>query len=144
MSEKNINEKRFPDWKPPTFDEKGMTEWNWMVTCPENLILGKFTDIGAFTYIDAKYGVTIGDFVQIGSHTSIYSGDSIDDKKGEILIRDNVKIGSHCVIMPGIWIGRNSKIGALSFVNHRIPENVVARGRPCRVVRRLRPEELSH
>lgn len=32
---------RFKNWKPPEFDEKGITRWNWMCQYPENLKLGK-------------------------------------------------------------------------------------------------------
>lgn len=37
--------------------------------------------------------------------------------------------------MPGITIGDNSVIGAGSVVTNDIPENVVAFGVPCRVIR---------
>lgn len=129
---------RFKKWQFPEFDEKGMTKWNWMCQYKENLKLGKKTDIGAFTYINAKYGVEIQDNVQIGSHCSIYSWSTIDDKKGKITIKKNAKIGSHSVIMPGITIGENSVIGALSFVNEDIPDNVVAVGRPIKIIRKIK------
>ena len=128
-------EKRFKDWKSPKFDSKGMTKWNWMCQYHENLKLGKETDIGAFTYINAKYGVEIQDNVQIGSHCSIYSLSTIDDKKGKVIIKENAKIGAHSVIMPGITIGENAIVGACSFVNKNIPDNAVAYGVPARITR---------
>ena len=57
---KTMPEERFKDWKPPEFDEKGYTKWNWCCQHYQNLKLGYQTDIGAFTYINAKYGVTKG------------------------------------------------------------------------------------
>lgn len=128
-------EKQFNDWEYPKFDSKGMTKWNWMCQYHENLNLGRETDIGAFTYINAKYGVEIQDNVQIGSHCSIYSLSTIDYKKGKVIIKKNVKIGSHSVIMPGITIGENAIVGAHSFVNEDIPDNAVAFGTPARVRR---------
>ncbi|MFC1931516.1 acyltransferase [Chloroflexota bacterium] len=127
--------RRFQNWKQPEFDEQGMTKWNWMCQHHENLQLGENTDIGAFTYINAKYSVEIGTDVQIGSHCSIYSLSTIDDKKGKVAIGRNARIGSHCVIMPGVTIGENSTIGACSFVNKDIPANVVACGTPVRIYR---------
>ena len=44
---------RFKEWQYPEFDERGMTKWNWLCQYRENLELGKNTDIGAFTYINA-------------------------------------------------------------------------------------------
>ena len=127
-------EQRFKDWKYPEFDSRGMTNWNWMCQYHENLILGEKTDIGAFSYINAKYGVEIQDNVQIGSHCSIYSLSTIDDKKGKVIIKKNAKIGSHSIIMPGVTIGMNAVVGAFSFVTENIPGNVVARGIPAKVI----------
>jgi acetyltransferase-like isoleucine patch superfamily enzyme len=126
---------RFKDWKPPEFDERGMTKWNWMCQYHENLKLGKETDIGAFTYINAKYGVEIQENVQIGSHCSIYSLSTIDDKKGKVIIKKNARIGSHSIIMPGVTIGENAIVGACSFVTDDIPDNAVVVGAPAKVIR---------
>ena len=43
--------------------------------------------------------------------------------------------GAHSVVMPGVSIGKNSIIGACSFVNKDIPNNVIAYGIPVKVVR---------
>jgi acetyltransferase-like isoleucine patch superfamily enzyme len=126
---------RFKEWKYPQFNEIGMTKWNWICQNHENLVLGPKTDIGAFTYINAKYGVEIHENVQIGSHCSIYSWSTIDDKKGKVIIKKNAKIGSHSVVMPGVIIGENSVIGAFSFVNHDIPDNTLAFGIPAKAVK---------
>ena len=130
-----MTETRFDNWKYPEFDEKNMTRWNWMCQHHENLKLEKNVDIGAFTYINAKHGVIIENNVQIGSHCSIYSESTIDSKEGKINIKENARIGTHSTIMPGITIGRNSIIGAYSFVNKNIPDNVVAYGKPIKIIK---------
>ncbi|KUH33792.1 acetyltransferase [Thermococcus celericrescens] len=134
---------KFIEWKPPKIQHGKLTRWNWMVQYPEGLKLGKYTDIGAFTYINAKYGVTIEDYVQIGSHCSIYSESTIDGKTGQVIIKRNARIGSHSVVMPGVTIGENSIIGAFSFVNKDIPPNVIVFGVPVKVYRRLTDEEIE-
>ena len=129
---------RFKNWKPPKIEEGKLTKWNWMVQNKEGLKLGKRTDIGAFTYINAKHGVEIEEDVQIGSHCSLYSISTIDNKKGKIVLKSKCKIGSHSTIMPGVTVGRNSIIGAFTFVNKNIPDNVVAVGVPAKIVKKLR------
>lgn len=129
---------RFKEWQPPQFDERGMTKWNWMCQYHENLTLGKNTDIGAFTYINARYGVEIQEDVQIGSHCSIYSWSTIDDKKGKVTIKRNARIGSHSLVMPGVTIGQNAMVGAFSFVTKDVPDNALAIGVPAKVVRKNR------
>lgn len=128
--------KRFKNWKQPQFDEKGMTKWSWVCQYNENLKLGKYTDIGVFTYINAHFGVEIEDNVQIGSHCSIYSHSTIDNKKGKVLIKKEAKIGTHCTIMPGVTIGENAIVGAYSFVKNDIPANSLALGIPANVIKK--------
>ena len=41
------------------------------------------------------------------------------------------------IICPGVKIGKNTTIGAGSVVTKDIPENVVAAGNPCKVIRKL-------
>jgi acetyltransferase-like isoleucine patch superfamily enzyme len=128
---------RFNEWKLPEIKEGELTKYNWMVQHKDKLELGYKTDIGAFTYINAKNEVIIEDYVQIGSHCSIYSVSTIDNKEGKIHLKKNCKIGSHSVVMPGVTIGENSIIGAFSFVNRDIPSNVLAFGVPVKVIRRI-------
>jgi acetyltransferase-like isoleucine patch superfamily enzyme len=128
---------RFSDWEYPEIEENKLTKYNWVVQNKEGLKLGYKTDIGAFTYINAKNSVVIEDFVQIGSHCAIYSVSTIDNKEGEVVLKKNCKIGSHSVVMPGVTIGENSIIGAFSFVNKDIPNNVLAMGIPIKIARRI-------
>lgn len=126
---------RFKNWKKPIIKEGKLTKYNWVVQNVKNLTLGVKTDIGAFTYINAKYGVVIEDEVQIGSHCSIYSVSTIDNKEGRVTLKKNCKIGSHSIVMPGVTVGENSVIGAFSFVTKNVPDNVVAFGVPAKVAR---------
>ncbi len=127
---------RFTKWKRPTIIDGKPTIYHWIVKHKEKFYLGDRTDIGAFTYINAKNGVTIEDDVQIGSHCSIYSISTIDGKEGAIILKNNCRIGSHSVIMPGVIVGENAVIGACSFVNRSIPANTTAFGVPVKIVKR--------
>jgi len=129
---------RFKDWKQPEIKNGELTKYNWIVQNKERLKLGCKTDIGAFTYINAKHGVVIGRNVQIGSHCSIYTISTIDNKMGEVIIKENARIGTHSTIMPGVTIGENSIVGAYSFVNKNIPDNTVAYGVPVKIIRKNR------
>lgn len=130
-------EDRFSGWKFPDIEEGKPTKYNWIVQNKDGLDLGYRTDIGAFSYINAKYGVVIEDNVQIGSHCSIYSVSTIDDKKGKITLKENCKVGSHSTVLPGVTIGKNSIVGAHSLVTEDIPDNVIAFGVPAKVIRSI-------
>jgi galactoside O-acetyltransferase len=45
------------------------------------------------------------------------------------------------VILPGVSIGDGSIIGAGSVVTKDIPENVIAVGNPCKVLREITEED---
>jgi acetyltransferase-like isoleucine patch superfamily enzyme len=132
---------RFSNWKCPEIENGKPTKYNWVVQNTEGFDLGFETDIGAFSYINALYGVEIKDNVQIGSHCSIYSVSTIDNSHGKVVLKQNCRIGSHSTILPGVSIGKNSIIGAHSLVNKNIPDNVVAFGAPAKVVRQLNNDE---
>jgi hypothetical protein len=80
----NILRWKYGNWEFSAFDVNGLTKWQWMVQYPENLRMGKYLDIGAFTYINAQYGIVLEDFVQIGSLCSIFG------RKTEIFILSDV------------------------------------------------------
>ncbi len=90
--------------------------------------------------------VTIGDDVLIGPNVNIFTaGHPVDAKTRKagwefghaIEIGDGTWIGGGTTINPGVKIGKNSVIGAGSVVTKDIPDNVVAVGNPCRVIREI-------
>ena len=54
-----------------------------------------------------------------------------------VIIGDNVWIGGGSIVLPNVTIGNNVTIGAGSVVTKNIPDNVLAFGNPCRVIREI-------
>ncbi|KAF6244001.1 acetyltransferase [Nitrosopumilus sp. b1] len=124
-------------WKKPVISHGKMTKYNYIVQYPENLKLGKNFDIGEFTYINSQFGVIIEDNVQIGSHCSIYSNSTIDEKHGAVNLKKNCKIGTHSTVMPNVTIHENSVIAAHSYVNTNVPKNQMWGGVPAKLIKNL-------
>ena len=133
----NPNQDRFNNWEYPEIEDGKPTKYNWVVQNLDGLKLGYKTDIGAFTYINAKFGVIIEDEVQIGSHCSIYSTSTIDNTSGEVVLKKNCRIGSHSTVLPDVIIGENSVIGAHSLVVSSLPANIIAVGVPAKVIKKI-------
>ena len=60
-----------------------------------------------------------------------------------VTIGDNVWLGSNVVVCPGVTIGDNAVIGAGSVVTKDVPENVIAAGVPCKVIREITDKDKT-
>ena len=114
------------------------------------VIIGNGTFISPKAYIDCHKGsrVIIGSNcyitrnVIILNHTDTCRGgpEGIWEQKGagriskDVIIGNNVFIGVNSVVLPGVKIGDNAIIGALSLVNKDIPPNTVWGGVPVQYI----------
>lgn len=117
-----------------------------------NIILGDgFYSNYNLTILDCA-GVVIGDNVLIGPNVCIttaghpihYQSRRKYEYADEITIGNNVWIGANVVINPGVKIGDNTVIGSGSVVTKDIPDNVVAVGNPCRVLREITDKDREY
>jgi maltose O-acetyltransferase len=90
--------------------------------------------------------VKIGDNVMFAPNVQIYTATHPVNAKERISgkemgypieIGDNVWLGGGVIVCPGVKIGKNTTIAAGSVVIKDIPENVLAGGNPCKVIRNL-------
>lgn len=136
----------------------GGTGENFCITAPFWCDYGYNIEIGENFYANhncvildgAK--VRFGDNVFIAPNCGFYTaGHPIDAERRNagleyaypITVGDNVWFGGGVQVLPGVTIGSNVVIGSGSVVTKDIPDNVVAAGNPCRVIRVITEEDLK-
>lgn len=95
--------------------------------------------------------VTIGDYTFFGPAVQIYTASHPMNARlrrtqefgRPIRIGSDVWVGGAAIICPGVTIGSKTVIGAGSVVTKDIPAEVFAAGNPCRVIRKIRDQDLQ-
>lgn len=133
----------------------GKTKGAFCITAPFWCDYGYNIEVGENFYANHNLvildgaKVTFGDNVFIAPNCGFYTaGHPIDFERRNqgleyvypITVGDNVWIGGNVCVMPGVTIGNNVVIGGGSVVVKDIPDNCVAVGNPCKVIRTIRAD----
>ena len=120
---------------------------------------GRHVHFGSYIYANSNLTLVddghiyVGDRVMFGPNVTIATANHPIDAglraKGlqynkDVYIGENTWIAANVVIVPGVRIGKNTVIGAGSVVTKDIPDNVVAVGNPCRVLREIGERDKAY
>ncbi len=140
------------------FEKKGEGVWieaPFFCDYGKNIRIGKNTFINANCFFLDNNKIVVGQNGLIGPYVQIYTanhplkaserivktneeGTRYQTLTKQVIIGDNVWIGGNTVIMPGICIGNNVTIGAGSVVTKDLPDDILAYGNPCKVMKSLK------
>lgn len=156
----------FNQLKPSDLDKKQEYMHEVFAECGDNCYIelplhanwgGHHLHLGSGVYANSNLTLVddghiyVADKVMIGPNVTITTaGHPIDPDlrarglqyNKDIRIGENAWIGAGVIILPGVSIGKNAVIGAGSIVTHDIPDNVVAVGNPCRVLREVSEKDM--
>ena len=151
----------FNQLKPSQYSEKMKFMKEMFAECGDNCYIelpfranwgGHHVHFGNGIYANSNLTIVddghvyIDDKVMFGPNVTIATANHPIDptlrEKGlqynkDVYIGENTWIGAGVIIVPGVRIGKNAVIGAGSIVTKDIPDNVVAVGNPCRVLREV-------
>ena len=126
------------------------------IDAPFRCDYGKHITVGDHFYANSNCTiidvapVTIGDHVMLGPNVQIITAghpvhhaarNAAYEYGRPIRIGDNVWIGAGAILLPGVTVGSNTVIGAGSVVTKDVPDNVVAAGNPCKVLRQITDDD---
>jgi len=115
------------------------------------LDIGSYVHIGGACHLSCAGTVSLADFSGLSQGVRIYS--STDDYSGQFLtnpmvptkylnveiapvtIGKHVVVGSGSVVLPGVYIGEGSSVGALSLVTKNLGEWGVYFGAPVKLIK---------
>lgn len=104
------------------------------------------------TMVDDSH-IYVGDYTMFGPNVNVaVAGHPILPELREkgyqynmpVHIGKNCWIGAGVVILPGITIGDNVVVGAGSVVTKDLPDNVIAVGNPCRILREVNEHDREY
>lgn len=97
--------------------------------------------------------IYVGDRVMFGPNVTVATANHPIDPElrgrglqynRDVYIGENAWIGANTVIVPGVKIGKNAIIGAGSVVTKDIPDDVIAVGSPCHVLREVNDHDREY
>jgi acetyltransferase-like isoleucine patch superfamily enzyme len=121
------------------------------VTITGNVKIGRNCHISTGACLYGSAGIIVGDDCGISAGCCIFSGTDDPDigllalhaendrkraaREGTVRIGNRVVIGANCVFYPGVTVGDEVMVGALSFVNMNLEPGWIYAGVPARGLR---------
>jgi len=135
-------------YRKKVFDYFINNGWEAVNIIHPNAVVSKNARLGKGTLIECGCLITpnpiIGDNVVVNTGSQVNHDNIIEDNvyiasgvilSGGIKIGENTLLDDGVIVTLGCSVGKNSLIGAGAVVTKNIPDEVVAYGSPCKVIR---------
>lgn len=107
----------------------------WNLTMHDRACLGDRANAYTLGEIEIHAGAIVAQEVYLSTGSHDFNHPARPLVTAKITIGEDAFVGARAFVMPGINIGARSVIGACSVVTRDVPENVMAAGNPCKILR---------
>ncbi|GEK31754.1 acetyltransferase [Kurthia zopfii] len=111
---------------------------NWMYRTFLHMKVGKRTAFALKVVPDTMFPerITVGDDSIIGFNTTILAHEYLIEeyRLGDVIIGDRVMIGANSTILPGVTIGNDAVVSAMTLVHRDVPEGAMVGGNPMQII----------
>jgi maltose O-acetyltransferase len=114
--------------------------WRTRFYAPHGITLGNNTILGNDLFLDGRFGLTIGDNVNLGGETAIFTAEHDPNDPdfamvgAPVVIEDYVYVASRSTILPGVRIGKGAVVALGAVVTRDVPEYTIVGGVPAKVI----------
>ena len=108
---------------------------------PWGIRMGHTSIIGNDAFLDGRFGIVIGDNVNIAGEVRIYTlehditSPEFGGKGGQVVIQDRAYIGTRVTILPGVTIGEGAVVASGAVVTKDVAPWTMVGGVPARFIR---------
>jgi putative colanic acid biosynthesis acetyltransferase WcaF len=107
----------------------------WNLTLHDRACLGDRANAYSLAEIEIGARATVAQEVYLDTGSHDFNHPELPLVVAKIIIGEDAFIGARAFVLPGVTIGARSVIGACSVVTHDVPDDVIAAGNPCKVLR---------
>jgi putative colanic acid biosynthesis acetyltransferase WcaF len=107
----------------------------WNLTLHDRACLGDRANAYSLGSIEIGARATIAQEVYLSTGSHDFDHPNMPLLAARIIIGEDAFLGARAFVLPGVRIGSRSIIGACSVVTSDIPDDVIAAGNPCKVLR---------
>jgi putative colanic acid biosynthesis acetyltransferase WcaF len=123
----------------PFIHQRARISIPWNLTIHDRAMLGDRANINTLGEIEIGARTIVAQEAYLSSGSHDFNRRALPLVVAKITIGDDVFVGARTFVMAGVSIGNRALIGACSVVTKDIPDNVVAAGNPCRVIKTRPP-----
>jgi putative colanic acid biosynthesis acetyltransferase WcaF len=119
----------------PFVHQRARIEIPWNLILHDRSCLGDRTNVYSLGEIEIGARATVAQEVYLSSASHDFHDPAMPLVVAKITIGEDAFIGARAFVLPGVRVGARAVVGACSVVTKDVPENVIAAGNPCCVLR---------